>query len=331
MNMVDIVIPWVDGEDDEWLKKKSKYDINNKLLNEEARYRDFGILKYSLRSIESFLPWVNRIFIITDNQIPSFLNVNHPKIRIIDHRDFIPSEYLPTFNSNTIELNVHRINELADRFILMNDDMIFTQPLDESDFFVESAVVDSAIFSPIFPKEIGIGRIVANNISILNSHFSKRQFVKENFFKVYSLKYGKRLFKNILMAPYKLFSGFYDYHVPIPYFKQTYREVMEEVDYYYRRTCQNKFRTELDINHWLVRYWQLASGKFIPRENSLSRYILLDDIHQLERCLNKKSVKMICINDTNETLHYAESSSKVINLLEKKFPHPSSFERRGIL
>lgn len=103
--------------------------------------------------------------------------------------------------------------------------------------------------------------------------------------------------------------------------------VMEDKAHsYYLRTCNNKFRTELDINHWLVRYWQLASGKFEPRKNNLSRYLLMDQISEIEKCLFDKRVKMLCINDTNEVQNYEVSAKQVMNLLSQKFPVPSSFE-----
>ena len=326
---IDIVITWVDGNDILWQKKVKEYSINNFSLNTPARYRDFGILKYCLRSIDEYLPWIHKVYLITDHQVPSYLNLNYEKLEIIDHREFIPQCYLPTFNSNVIELNLYRIKSLSEKFILMNDDMIIDQPMKITDFFQDEKVVDVSIFSPIFPRSQGIGKILSNNISILNDNFSKREFVKKNFFKVYNLKYGKRLIKNFTMSPYKEFSGFYDPHVPIPYFKTLYKYVLEERAYdSFIRTCNHKFRSELDINHWLVRYWQILTGNFVPRFDSETEYILMNNQKLLMKSLRNHKKKMLCINDVSELKNYEYYVTQTISLLEKKFPNKSKFEIR---
>lgn len=329
MKPIDIVIPWVDDSDEEWKAKKARYSIENNIMNAASRYRDFGILKYALRSIEMNIPWVRYIYLITDNQVPSYVDINkNSKLKIIDHRTFIPEEYLPTFNSNVIELNVYRIKGLSEHFILMNDDMLFTNKLYPEDFFKNESIVDSIVFSPILPRQYGNGHIVTNDSALLNTYFSKRDFVKNNFFKVYNIKYGKRLLKNILLSPYRLFSGFYDYHIPIAYKKSVYKKLLEnEANNKYLYTCRQHFRSEGDINHWLVRYWQLMTEDIIPRADREMKYLLLDDVSNIQKALNSRFVKMICINDTNECVNYTKSSRQVLDLLEQKFPIPCSFEK----
>ena len=108
---IDIVILWVDGEDKEWQKEKEKY-MNLRGDAGKNRFRDCDNLQYLFRGIDKFAPWVNKIFFITWGHLPKWLDVNNEKIRVIKHEDYIPKEYLPTFNSNVIELNLHRIEEL---------------------------------------------------------------------------------------------------------------------------------------------------------------------------------------------------------------------------
>ena len=106
---IDFVIMWVDGNDPKWQTEKNKYTPP---LNADAsicRYRDFDLLKYWFRGVEKYAPWVNKIHFITWGHIPSWLDTNNPKINIVKHEDYIPRKYLPTFNANTIELNVHSI------------------------------------------------------------------------------------------------------------------------------------------------------------------------------------------------------------------------------
>lgn len=128
---IDFVVTWVDGADPVWLSRKKAYlkdklgvDMGDESVEDgDDRYRDFGLFKYWFRSIEKYAPWVNKIFLITDRQIPEWLDVNHPKIRWVNHDEFIPKEYLPTYSSPAIELNFHRIEELSENFVYFNDDV----------------------------------------------------------------------------------------------------------------------------------------------------------------------------------------------------------------
>ena len=82
-------------------------------------------LQYWFRGVGKFAPWVNRIHFITYGHLPPWLNVDHPKINIVRHTDYIPKKYLPTFNSHVIELNIHRIEGLANCFVYFNDDTFY--------------------------------------------------------------------------------------------------------------------------------------------------------------------------------------------------------------
>ena len=109
MYPIDIVLPWVDGSDPSWLEIKKEFSPQSKGDDDSIRYRDFENLKYIFRGIELYMPWVRTIHFITWGHIPDFLNTKHPKINIVRHEDFITKEYLPTFSSHTIELNLHII------------------------------------------------------------------------------------------------------------------------------------------------------------------------------------------------------------------------------
>ena len=98
-NKVDIVISWVDGDDPEWVAEKQRYtsEIDNKVDEKRARYRDWDNVQYIFRGIEKFAPWVNKIFFVTYGHLPAWLDVTNPKLVVVKHEDFIPKEYLPTF------------------------------------------------------------------------------------------------------------------------------------------------------------------------------------------------------------------------------------------
>lgn len=107
MGGIDFVITWVDGNDQRWRAKKEKYmealTEDDRRRNTEARYRDMGLLKYWFRGAEKFAPWVNRIYFVTCGQAPAWLDTTHPKLRMVQHSDYMDEEALPTFNSNAIE------------------------------------------------------------------------------------------------------------------------------------------------------------------------------------------------------------------------------------
>ena len=99
---IDVAIPWVDGNDPEWQKLKDQYSEVKSADKSDSRYRDWDNLIFLFRGIEKFWPWVNRVFLITCGQKPQWLNVNCEKLILVNHSDYIPKEYFPTFNSNTI-------------------------------------------------------------------------------------------------------------------------------------------------------------------------------------------------------------------------------------
>ncbi|WP_374316782.1 stealth family protein [Aquabacterium sp.] len=142
---VDIVYTWVDSSDPEWKwQKQAAAHEHPELVCEAgahpARFANNGELLYSLRSIHKFAPWVNRIHIVTNGQRPGWLNVEHPKINLVAHRDiFYPSDVLPTFSSRAIEARLVNIEGLAERFVYFNDDMFLGRSSSENDFFFRGA------------------------------------------------------------------------------------------------------------------------------------------------------------------------------------------------
>ncbi len=138
MEAIDAVITWVDGNDPEWQQSYAKA-TNRPIL--AKRYRDWGFLPYLFRGIEQYMPFINKVHLVvaSESQVPNWINRN--QVHIVLHEDIIPAAYLPTFNSTTIELFLHRIPTLSERFIYFNDDMFPVAPLSESTFFQEDKIV----------------------------------------------------------------------------------------------------------------------------------------------------------------------------------------------
>lgn len=136
---VDAVYTWVNGSDPAHAEKRKRFLKDQQAVHdnalEPARFRDNEELRYSLRALEQFAPWIRRIFIATDDQRPAWLDKDHPRIRIVDHREFIPARYLPTFNSHVIEAYLHAIPGLSEHYIYLNDDVFLARPCRKSDFF----------------------------------------------------------------------------------------------------------------------------------------------------------------------------------------------------
>lgn len=330
---IDFVITWVDGNDPEWQKEKAKYQPkqNVDVRSVDARnirYREWDNLQYWFRGIEKFAPWVNKIHFVTYGHLPSWLNTEHPKINIVKHSDYMPEEYLPTFNSRPIELNFHRIKDLSEKFVYFNDDMFLIDNVKQEDFFKNGLPCDMGIISATIARDKLFNSVLYNNMLVINSHFKKNEVIKENFFKWINIKYGKHLIKTFFCLPWKEFIGFYNKHVYMSYLKSTFEEVWNKEYELLDTTSKSKFRKKGDINHFLFQYWQLAEGKFYPKKMSFKFFQALEQTDEVVNAIKKQKYKCICLNDSiynNE--NFEELKTKVKNSFEKLFPEKSSFEK----
>ena len=150
---VDIVVPWVDGSDRKWCDQKKEYatreGIKTTIDDSDIRFRDWDIIRFLFRSIEKNMPWINMVHFITWGHLPEWMNPCCEKLHIVNHKEYIPDKYLPTFSSHTIELNIHRIPGLAEHFIYFNDDIVILQRTEVSDFFRNSLPCDYGILIPL--------------------------------------------------------------------------------------------------------------------------------------------------------------------------------------
>ncbi|MDP2242659.1 stealth family protein [Pseudomonas sp.] len=136
----DVVITWVNGADPLWraIRALHQGEVNQQQTlstsNVEGRFRDNGELRYLLYSLRAFCTGLRRIFLVTAGQRPHFLD-EFPEVELVDHRDFIAAEYLPTFSSRAIEASLHLIPGIAEHFVAFNDDVFLMRPADFADFF----------------------------------------------------------------------------------------------------------------------------------------------------------------------------------------------------
>ena len=137
---IDFIIPYVNCNDPVWFKEFTKYGgvLDSSPTGGINRFKDEGTLKYLLRSIEKYTPWVNNVYLLvaSESQIPEY--INRDTVKIIYHKDFIPEEYLPIFNSNHLESFMgllYKIEGLSKHIVWFNDDLLLTKDLPEELFF----------------------------------------------------------------------------------------------------------------------------------------------------------------------------------------------------
>jgi hypothetical protein len=260
------------------------------------------------------------------------MNEQCEKLHIVNHRDFIPAEYLPTFNSRTISLNLHRIPEISEQFVYFNDDMYLTRPLKPEAFFENGLPVDYAVLYPYAMKRRELfAATVANNITLINANFKKREMLRKNFGKYFNYKYKKSLRYTLAGLVYPNIIGFWRSHFPQPFLKATYQTVWEKEEASLRNTCLRKLRTPGDVNEWLMRYWQLAEGHFTPTGINGRKYFTLGEktANTLDAIKNQR-FSMLCIND-NRAIEGAEEMEKIrdqiIAAFETILPEKCSFEK----
>lgn len=322
--MIDLVIPWVNGEDPKWQAKAKKYMPNKDFTGE--RFRDWGTLKYLFRTVDAYLPWIHKIYLITDDQVPSWLDTNNEKVKVVDHRDFIPAEYLPTFNSNAILMNAYRIPGLAEQFMIIEDDMLFTKSVNPDDFFKDGKVRDFLIESPISPHE-EFSYILMNTMVLINQKFDKRETLKKLAGKYFNPIYGMPLVRTMGSFFYRNFTGFYNRHCVQPYLKSVYRHVVEDVyPVECKETMSHHVRNRNDITEWIVRYYNLLEGNFIPTSPNRYAYFEINDLEGIRHAVNSEKKVSICMNDT-EVEDFSSTMNALTGILNNKFDFKSQFEK----
>ncbi len=328
---IDFVMLWVDGNDPQWQRRRALYSSDEKDNGSAGnRFRDWGLLRYWFRGVERFAPWVNRIFFVTDGQVPSWLNREHPRLRLVSHKEYIPEKYLPTFNSNVIELWMHRIPDLGEHFVLFNDDVYLTAPVLQKDFFRNGLPVESALLDLITATdpEDCFPYILNNIFAVINSHFDKKQVIRKNAGKFFTVKYGADLVRNLLLFPFQYFSCFRDLHITSSYCKSTFVKVWEEEGDLLEQCGRNRFRSKSDLSHWLMKSWQICEGNFYPRSRRWGRHFELgdDDLDLICRSIEKEKYRAVCLNDSSEWIDFDSTKARLEESFARTFPACSQFE-----
>ena len=341
MDKIDFVLLWVDGSDKEWLALKRQYqksDIGasgDPEANGTCRYRDLGLLKYWFRAVERFAPWVNRVYFVTCGQKPDWLDESNPKLRLVNHKDYIPAEYLPTFQARTIELNLHRIADLSEQFVFFNDDMILLHPVEPGFFFKKGR--------PVIPCDLGIpnwlgysnsSRIAINNCGVLKRNLDVNRLIWKNIGKytdVGSLGFA-RAAKNLTCFAINrtYFPGTFG-HLPSSHLKSTLDEIWRKNPALLDATSRCRFRSDTAINQWLSSAWNMVSGRFYPaNEHRRGQHIMIcrDNLAKICDIINRQSSPQICLSDHENTSDLERCFREISKAFDKLLPEKSSFEKK---
>lgn len=331
--IIDFVIYWVDGNDAQWQAKRNTYKLTSSQDGTSSRYRDWDNLKYLFRGIERFAPWVHKVYFISDDQVPKWLRLEHPKLVLVNHKDYIPEKYLPTFSSHPIELNIHRIEGLSERFVIFNDDFFLTDEVGPEDFFVNGLPKDILMEYPVMcGGNAGIfSNILVNNFNLIGKYFKRKEYKKVLLSKILSPRYGMYFFYNLMLyfVPYPHFFGALTPHFARPYLKNSFKEVWEKEEKYLDMVCQHKFRDPQDVNIYIFRLWSLFKGCFVPG-NILKMgkaFFIREDDPGVYAAIEQSKYKMICLNDDCDDRVFERVKPKIKSSFEKLLPQKSSFER----
>lgn len=310
-NGIDLVYLWVDGNDPAWQAKRNAFigkTEDNSPVNCKGRYANNDELKYSLRSIEKYAPWIRRIFIVTDNQIPEWIDTSNPKIKIIDHTDIMPAESLPCFNSSVIEHFLYRIPGLAEHFLFANDDMFVNKEVTADDFFT--------------PEGFPIVRLT-------RKPFRKMQWLwRERICKKPLKNYSKMIARSsqLVNDKYGIYYTGLPHHNIDAYLKSDYRRIVEEVLHdEFSANNRNRMRNDNDVQRSVVAYIALAEkrGKLHYVSKRVSMHVLIHKESHYRK-LEKYHPMLFCMNDSEYATDDDRMKAKAY--LENRFPEKSSFE-----
>ncbi|MDY7085893.1 MAG: stealth family protein [Actinomycetota bacterium] len=312
---IDAVYTWVDGGDPAWHARKAEALRENGWVAgtsgqtaNNSRFVSRDELRYSLRSLHAFAPWIRHVFLVTDDQVPPWLDTSRGDLTVVSHREiFGGTGRLPTFNSQAIESRLHRIPGLAEHFLYLNDDVFLGRPVAPelfftpgglTRFFPSGALVGSAPRSPADRPADSAGK---NNRRLIQSAFGR-----------------------VLTRKMK--------HTPHP----SRRSVLAEIEVRFAQeveaTAGHQFRHPEDIAMLssLQQYYAYLTGRAAPGQISYLYTDLADPAtpFHLARLLHKRHLDAFCLNDTDSGAGIVQEQAALLaEFLPAYLPFPSRWER----
>ncbi|CAM5230843.1 stealth conserved region 3 domain-containing protein [Streptomyces griseomycini] len=309
---VDAVYTWVNGADVSWLERKNAVLASMGLETEDAatsaaRFRDRDELRYSLRSIDMYAPWIRNIYIVTDQQVPHWLDLSHPRVRVVDHTEIFGDRgALPTYNSHAIESQLHHIEGLAEHFLYFNDDVFVGRTLMPSVFFLGNGQAKHFMSPTSIPMAPPSHEDEFNITAAKNN----RALIERAF--------GQTLVHSFLHAPHPL-----------------RRSVLADIEEYYHEavatTAGNQLRSRSDVSvaSSLHHYFGFHTQRSVPGSISCGfvNVGLSEHAPRLNRILTVRPHDVFCLNDYHDgDVPEDEQDAILAAFLPSYFPVPSQFE-----
>ena len=311
--MVDIVITYL-NDNENWKNKYNywkDYEISQGIIEPTSkqafgaeRTRNWDFLKYWFRSVGKNLPWINKVFLIVQDkdQLPEWLNTDYEKLRIVEHKEYVPEELLPTFNSLTITMFINKIKDLSNNYIYCDDDMFFMKPIQKERFFKDgiSQHENNRIPYGYFFDYDEYLHILNNDLDLETKYMGEEK-IKYHF-----------------------------YHLPAAHQKQDELEILEEnYQDIMNHHNKSKFRYKTNYDPYIFTNILKLKGKcYIGEKGHVYNncgYIALKDGVDLEKYKNRD---MVCFNDTDLATENFEKVKQDLNkFLEEIFNEKSKYER----
>jgi hypothetical protein len=311
---IDAVYTWVDGGDPAWQSRKAAalsantwLDGASRLANNDSRYVSRDELRYSLRALHCFAPWIRHVFLVTDDQVPTWLDTTNPRITVVSHKEiFGDTGTLPTFNSQAIESRLHRIPGLSEHFLYLNDDVFIGRPVGPelfftpgglTSFFPSTALVDAAPRRPTDPPADSAGK---NN----------RELIREAFGRVLTRKMK---------------------HTPHPSRRSVIAEIEERFFEHVDATASHQFRHPDDISllSSLQQYYAYLTGRAVPGTIRFRYTDLAAPVtpFKLAELLRHRNLDAFCLNDIDsDPAVVADQEAMLADFLPAYLPFVSPYE-----
>ncbi|RKS07573.1 Stealth-like protein [Nocardiopsis sp. Huas11] len=309
---VDVVYTWVDGADPEHAAKRARHLGGDaeaaRLAANESRFTSRDELLYSLRSLRMYAPFVRHVYLVTDDQVPAWLDPEAEGITVVDHRDiFADPDALPTFNSHAIESQLHHIEGLSEHYLYFNDDVFLARPVRAEDFFHANGIARL----PFSPFQFGLGRPVEGEVAPNSAGKNVRPLFAEDF--------GRQIIHKFK-------------HTPHPQIRGVLSELEDKYAEDVERTMRSRFRSLSDVGLTAImhHHFALLTGRAVPAEFRL-RYV---DIglpglqEKLDLLDSSDEVDFFCLNDLDTAPEDQEAVADAMRtFLESRFPYPSRYEK----
>ncbi|MET3810584.1 hypothetical protein ABIB14_001689 [Arthrobacter sp. UYEF3] len=308
---VDLVFSWVDGSSPEYVAAR-RARMAGVVVGEgddhEARFRQINELKYALRSVYMFAPWIRRIFIATDSPAPSWL-AEHPGVTIVRSEEFFADpSVLPTHNSQAVESQLHHIEGLSEHFLYSNDDMFFGRAVGPDIFFTPGGITKFIEAE----TRIGLGENDAERSGFENAARVNRKLLWDRF--------GRITTRHLE-------------HSAAPLRRSVAAQMEQEFPAEFAKTAASRFRAadNISVTNSFYHYYALLTGRAVTQTAAKVRYVdttARAGLNYLPKLLSKRNVDFFCLNDGSFPEVPAEERAKLVtDFLDNYFPIKAPWEK----